>query len=119
VTSHAALDAARRLAAERGTIVAVSGATDYITDGAQTWAVSRGHPWMARVSGTGCALSAVVAAFLGAADDRLRAAAAACGLMAICGERASARSGGPGSFVPAFLDELHAIQPDDLLRDAP
>lgn len=122
--SEAALQAARRLAAERGTIVALSGATDFITDGVRTWAVSRGHALMTRVTGTGCALSAVVAAFLGTApagapgssESALRTIAAACGLMAICGEQAAGRSHGPGSFVPAFLDELYRIQPEELLR---
>lgn len=59
-----------------------------------------------RVVGTGCALSAVVAASAALPGDRLENVAAACGLMKQAGEIA-ARQGGPGSFIPAFLDALY------------
>ena len=54
----------------------------------------------------GCALSAVVAASAALPGDRLENVAAACGLMKQAGEIA-ARQGGPGSFIPAFLDALY------------
>ncbi len=61
---------------------------------------------MTRVVGTGCALSAVAAAARGAAGRpagkrgrRLRADEA--------GREIAARQGGPGSFIPAFLDALY------------
>ena len=41
-----------------------------------------------------------------APGDRLENVAAACGLMKLAGEIA-ARQGGPGSFIPAFLDALY------------
>ncbi|WP_032453491.1 hydroxyethylthiazole kinase, partial [Klebsiella quasipneumoniae] len=50
--------------------------------------------------------SAVVAASAALPGDRLENVAAACGLMKQAGEIA-ARHGGPGSFVPAFLDALY------------
>ena len=81
MSSSSALSAAQQLAAATGAIVAVTGATDYITDGEQTWAVPWGHAMMTRVVGTGCALSAVVAAFLADAPNRLNAVAAACAVM--------------------------------------
>ena len=62
---------------------------------------------MTRVVGTGCALSAVVAASAALPGDRLENVAAACGLMKQAGEIAAARQGGPGSFIPAFLDALY------------
>ena len=52
------------------------------------------------------ALSAVVAASAALPGDRLENVAAACGLMKQAGEIA-ARQGGPGSFIPAFLDALY------------
>ncbi len=58
-----ALNAAYRLATRYRTIVAVTGETDYITDGESTWSIPFGDKLMTRVVGTGCALSAVVAAF--------------------------------------------------------
>ncbi|GHD62407.1 hydroxyethylthiazole kinase [Jeongeupia chitinilytica] len=115
-SADAAREAAEQLARDTGAIVAVTGETDYITDGEKTWAVPWGNPLMTRVVGTGCALSAVVAAFCAGATNRLDAVAAACAVMAICGEVATGESHGPGSFTPAFLDALYLIQPEQLAR---
>ena len=114
VGSAASLSAARDLAGRLGAVVAVSGATDYITDGAELIEVAGGHPMMTRVTGTGCALGGVMAAFLGTGLSPLRAATAASAVFAHAGERAIARASGPGSFAVAFLDELARIgtQPD-------
>ncbi|WP_035851645.1 hydroxyethylthiazole kinase [Deefgea rivuli] len=114
ISSQSAIVAAQQLALATGAIVAVTGATDYITDGEQTWAAPWGHAMMTRVVGTGCALSAVVAAFLADAPNRLNAVAAACAVMAIAGERAIECSDGPGTFVAPFLDALHVIHPAQL-----
>lgn len=62
--SDVAQSAAEQLARSTGAVVAVTGETDFITDGNSTWATPWGHPIMTRVVGTGCALSALVAAFL-------------------------------------------------------
>ncbi|VDR25881.1 Hydroxyethylthiazole kinase [Raoultella terrigena] len=105
-TAAAALPAARALARQLNTVVAVTGEVDYVTDGQRTRAVSGGDPLMTRVVGTGCALSAVVAASTALPGDRLENVAAACGLMKLAGGLAS-RQGGPGSFTPAFLDALY------------
>ena len=112
--SDAALDAARQLAHTTGAIVAVTGKTDYITDGEAVWATPWGNPLVTRVVGTGCALSALVAAFTAQAPNRLNAVAAACAIAGLCGERAAAESGGPGSLKVAFLDALYRLDPETL-----
>ena len=106
-TVAAALPAAQALARQLNTVVAVTGEVDYVTDGQRTRAVTGGDPLMTRVVGTGCALSAVVAAAAAMPGDRLENVAAACGLMKLAGGKA-ALQGGPGSFTPAFLDALYA-----------
>ena len=106
-TAAAALPAAQALARQLNTVVAVTGEVDYVTDGQRTRAVTGGDPLMTRVVGTGCALSAVVAAAAAMPGDRLENVAAACGLMKLAGGKA-ALQGGPGSFTPAFLDALYA-----------
>lgn len=113
--SDEALEAAERLARERGVIVAVTGATDYITDGTRTLSVTGGHPMATLVVGTGCSLSALVAAFCAVSDDRLTAAAAACALAKKAAEVAFTKSEGPGSFHNAYLDALYQLQPSDFL----
>ncbi len=117
-TSSAALSAAQQLARQTGAVVAVTGEIDYVTDGELTWSVSGGHPLMTRVVGTGCALSAVVAAFTAGATDRLAATAAACAVMARAGEEAARIAAGPGSFLPAFLDAIYRMKPEDWMSEA-
>ncbi|OUM13924.1 hydroxyethylthiazole kinase, partial [Klebsiella pneumoniae] len=76
----AALPAAQALARRLATVVAVTGEVDYVTDGERVLSVAGGNPLMTRVVGTGCALSAVVAASAALPGDRLENVAAACGL---------------------------------------
>ena len=105
--SLAALPAARELARR-------SGAVDYVTDGQCDWAIEGGSPLMTRVVGTGCALSAVVAAFCALPGDRLDNVATACRVMSHCGGLAARQAAGPGSFTPAFLDALYQLRGEDL-----
>lgn len=107
-TAADALPAAQALARQISTIVVVTGEVDYVTDGRRTVMVTGGDVLMTRVVGTGCALSAVVAASCALPGDRLDNIAAACGLMKHAGALASAGGAGPGSFVAAFLDALYA-----------
>lgn len=108
-SSNAAIDAAGQLARQTGAVIAVSGATDYITDGTALIEVGGGDPMMTQVTGTGCSLGATMAAFLGTGIPALRAATAASAVYAHAGELARARSHGTGSFATAFLDALTLI----------
>ncbi len=109
--SEAAIAAAQSLAQSTGAIVAVTGAIDYVTDGQQVIAIAHGHPLMARVTGMGCAASAIVAACVGAVSDRLTATAHAIALNGLAGEHAAGIAKGPGSLMIAYLD---ALASDDL-----
>lgn len=111
---EAALDAAQQLAQEVQTVVAVTGKTDYVTDGKETWSLAYGDILMTRIVGTGCALSAVVAAFCAQKKQTLDAVAAACAIMALAGGVAAKKASGPGSFVPLFIDALYRMRPDSL-----
>jgi hydroxyethylthiazole kinase len=73
--------------------------------------VAGGDAIMTRVTGVGCALGALMAAFLATADP-LRAAASASAVFAIAGERAAQSAPGPGSFAVAFLDQLWHVALD-------
>jgi hydroxyethylthiazole kinase len=106
IGSDHAIGAAQRLALRTGAIVAVTGAVDYVTDGAAVVAVAHGHPMMTRVTGMGCAATAIVAACLAVEPDRLRAVAHALALTGIAGEIAAGRADGPGSLAMHYLDAL-------------
>lgn len=105
-TAESALPGARALARQSGAIVVITGEVDYVTDGERTCSVPGGDPLMTRVVGTGCALSAVVAACTTLPGDRLENVAAACGVMKRAGAQAASQSAGPGTFVAAFIDAL-------------
>lgn len=112
--SDIAVEAAELLARSTGAVVAVTGETDFITDGSTTWMTPWGHPIMTRVVGTGCSLSALVAAFTAQAPNRLDAVAAACAVAGCCGARAAETCRGPGSFKADFLDALYLLTPEKL-----
>lgn len=109
-----ALDAARELASTHGCTVAVSGAIDHLTDGERLVRIRNGHEWLTRVTGVGCSLGALMAAFAAVADDPLVAAAAATATLTVAAEEAADSTNGPGSFAVALLDALHSLTPADL-----
>lgn len=110
MTSDQALPYLQRFAAETGTIAAVSGPVDYVTDGESTIAVGGGDARLTLVTGAGCALGGLIAAMLAKAEDRLTAVAAAHAVYAVAAERASGAVG-TGSFAVQFLDQLSLLDP--------
>ncbi len=108
-SSDHAVASAVSLARSSGAVVALSGEVDYVTDGEELFAVRGGSEIMTRVTGTGCALGAVMAAFLPVAETPLLAASAASLLFAEAGRGAAEHSSGCGSFAVSFLDALDAI----------
>lgn len=104
------------LARREKNIVLMTGQTDVLSDGATTFAIRNGHEYLGAITGSGCTLGTTIAAFLAAAKgEKLVAALAAVLMYEIAAERAAAREDvkGPGTFVPAFLDELYRIQKEN------
>ena len=106
------------LAARLGTVVAVTGEADRVTDGAKGFAIANGHPLMARVTAMGCAGTAITTAFLSVGATPLVATAAALAVLGLAGEVAARTAAGPGSFAIAYLDALDALTPDALAEGA-
>lgn len=100
---------AREAATRLGTVVVVSGAVDFVTDGRREGECPLGHPLMTRVTGMGCAATALIGAFCAVNRDPFEAALHAMAVMGLCGERAAARAEGPGSMQVHFLDELAGL----------
>ena len=113
-----ALDAATLLAKTHSCIVAISGATDLITDGIDVLRISNGHPYLTRITGGGCALGAVTAAFLSTGKDRMAATAAATAIYTIAAELAAIHAHGPGTFAVAFIDALATVDSATILSRA-
>ena len=92
-----------------GTIVALSGESDRIFGRNKTCVTDLGDPLMSRVTAIGCALGAVIAAFVSVSDDGLDGVCAAVHVFGAAGSLAGTKAEGPGSFAPAFLDALYAL----------
>lgn len=105
--------ASAELARRLGAVVAITGETDMVTDGQRSLRIAGGHPLMARVTGTGCAATAVVGAFLAVESDPFMATAAALSLFKTCGEKAAAGLPGPGTFAVRLVDALYALSPEE------
>ncbi|EMD85697.1 hypothetical protein COCC4DRAFT_207730 [Bipolaris maydis ATCC 48331] len=99
----------QRLAARERNLVLMTGATDVVSDGIRTYAIANGHEYLGRITGSGCTLGTTLSAYLAAnPEDKLHAAVAAILHYEIAAQIAAGRQdvSGPGTFVPAFLDEL-------------
>jgi len=115
-TPEAALPAAVELAGLHGTVVAISGPVDHLTDGSRVVKVANGHPLLTKVTGVGCALGAMIAGFAAVLDDPLLAAVAATATLTVAADAAteSLAVPGPGSFAVALLDRLATLTPAEL-----
>jgi hydroxyethylthiazole kinase len=108
-------DLARAAAETLGAVAAVTGPTDYVSDGERVVAVSNGHELLGTVSGTGCMSTAITGAFLAAKPDRpLEAAAEALVAFGVAGEDAARDAKGPGTFHALLYDALYNLDPDTL-----
>lgn len=102
-----------------GAVIAVSGALDIITDGKSTFVCRNGHPAMSKITGTGCMLSCLCAAYAAANPDNIvGAVATAFVLMGIAGENAAAKSTATGSLRANILNEISSLTAEDLKAGA-
>ena len=113
LTLSARASLAASLAKRHSCIVVLTGATDIISDGRRTFRVDNGTEMLGMITGTGCTLGTTISAMVSAYPvDGVVAAVAAAAMFGVAAEKASEREEvrGPGSFVPAFLDELYATR---------
>jgi hydroxyethylthiazole kinase len=106
VELDAAIHNAKSLSNHYNAAVMISGKQDVIIDQNKINYCGRGSPLMSMVTGTGCLLSAIIAAFHAVEPNRFLATSSAADFFGICGEQAAKRAQGPGSFKPALLDAL-------------
>jgi hydroxyethylthiazole kinase len=78
-----------------GAVVLASGVIDMVSDGEHVWTVENGTPRMGLVTGTGCILSCMTAAYLSVASAPSDAVLYAVALLGIAGELAEEACTGP------------------------
>ena len=105
-------------AKESGSVVAVTGAIDLVSDGEKCYVIRNGRPEMGKITGTGCQLSGMMTAFLVAnPDNLLDAAAAAVCTMGLAGEIGwsnMAESDGNSTFRNRIIDAIFNMDGEKL-----
>lgn len=102
----------QKLAARERNVVVMTGATDFISDGDSVFAISNGHEYLGKITGSGCVLGTILSATIAVhRDDKLVAAIAGLLYYEIAAEIAASRNDvfGPGTFVAALIDEIFRI----------
>ena len=103
---------ARSAAQALGTVAAVTGPVDHVSDGERVLAVSNGHELLSTVTGTGCMATTVTGCFLAVRPgEPLEAAAEALVAFGIAGEDAAEGANGPGTFHAQLYDALYNLDP--------
>lgn len=99
---------AETVAKNYGCIVAITGATDFLSDGRRTMLLGNGTKLLSNVTGTGCMCTSLVGSFCGASENYLVATAGGVLCMGIAGEIAEEKAGetGSGSFHIAIIDAI-------------
>ncbi|BAK44160.1 hydroxyethylthiazole kinase [Eggerthella sp. YY7918] len=109
---------ARDFAAKTGAVVAITGAIDIVADADHAFAIRNGSPLMGRITGAGCMLSCVCAAFAVANPGALlESQVAAVASMGLAGQMAQERMGGldgNASFRTYLIDALYNLSGDYL-----
>ena len=114
---------ARTLSAMTGAVVVMTGTTDIVSTWKETWLIRNGCPEMSCITGSGCMLDGIIAAYIAAASGSsgstapqhvlLEAVALATAAAGLCGERAAKKTernqAGSGSFRCYFIDEISLL----------
>lgn len=113
---------AKEFAQKTGAVIAITGAIDIVADGEKAFCIYNGHPMMSSITGTGCQLSAMTAAYVTAnPETSLEATAAAVCAMGICGEKAHARlteQDGNSSYRNYIIDAIFHLNGEELEKCA-
>lgn len=112
----------KSFAKESGSIVAITGAIDLVSDSEKCYVIRNGRPEMGKITGTGCQLSGMMTAFLVAnPGNELEAAAAAVCTMGLAGETGWANmqpGDGNSTYRNRIIDAIYNMDKDTLDKGA-
>jgi hydroxyethylthiazole kinase len=114
-----AVSFAKKLSERTGAVIAITGAIDIVADSESAYIIRNGHSMMSKITGTGCMLSGMIAAFVGANQDQpLLATAAAVCTMGLAGELAYKsivkENGGSSTLRSYIIDEISKMNAETL-----
>lgn len=112
----------KNFAKQSGSIVAITGAIDLVSDGEKCYVIRNGRPEMGKITGTGCQLSGVMTAYITAnLDNKLEAAAAAVCVMGLAGEigwRNMQEGDGNSTYRNRIIDAIYNMNAETLAQGA-
>ncbi|MCR5227742.1 MAG: hydroxyethylthiazole kinase [Eubacterium sp.] len=121
-TLDSAVKFVKDFAKKAGTVVAITGAIDLVSDGDRCFVIRNGRPEMGKITGTGCQLSGLTTAFLVAnPDNLLEAAAAAVCTMGLAGEIGWSymqEGDGNSTYRNRIIDAIYNMDADTLDKGA-
>lgn len=113
------MEAAGSLGKQTGAVVVMTGKEDIIIGNKCKFIVRNGHPWMARITGSGCMLDGLMGAFCALSSEKYQtasleeAAAIAVSAHGLCGEMAYKKTlehgGGTGMFRMYLMDAMSCL----------
>ena len=103
---EAAVAMAADLAEKLGTVIAISGKMDVISNGSESCVLRNGCATMARITGSGCMLTTLMGAFCGAWGDPFTATCSAMAVIGISGEQAEEKRLRNGTGNATFRNDL-------------
>lgn len=112
------IEVIKALSKKLNTILAITGKTDYITDGERVIKINNGSVKLKSVTGTGCMSASLIASYLGATDKNLEAAAMGVLTMSVSGELADKENQGIGTFRVNLMDEVSLLTEEKLKKIA-
>ncbi|WP_254901163.1 hydroxyethylthiazole kinase [Tuberibacillus sp. Marseille-P3662] len=107
-----AFQAARTLSEKIGAEVAITGESDVIANRSNVLTLKAGHSNLAKVTGTGCMVSSIIASFAAVAEHAQLASIAGALTMGLAGELAAERLApdeGIGTFRIKLMDAIEAV----------
>jgi hydroxyethylthiazole kinase len=111
---------AKAFANRLNTVIAITGATDIITDGSKLYTVENGHEIMSKITGTGCMCTSLIGSYLGAIEDTLLAALGGVASMGIAGEMAyeslNKENEGTGTLKVKMIDAIYNLSEEVILQ---
>ena len=114
---------AKNFSKESGAIIVITGAIDIVANSEKAYVIKNGHPVMAKITGSGCMLTALIGAYVVSNQkNTLEATAAAVVAMGLCGEKAYAKlqanNTGNSTFRNNLIDEIFKLDGEELDKGA-
>lgn len=110
---------AKSLSATTGAVIVITGSFDIVADSTGAYIIRNGNPLMSKITGTGCMLTGIIAAYCAANPNKLlEAAAVAVSIMGLCGELAYRKliqaDGGNSTYRTYIIDFMSKMKVETL-----